>query len=93
MYKRQGFAGQWAVVQDTLEAVEDVQAVANGLVQELEAADGTRFELVAAPVQYDGAPAMPKRAPEFNEHGDQILAGIGFDMDEIIELKVRGVVT
>ena len=27
------FTGQWAVVQDTLEAVEDVQAVANGLVR------------------------------------------------------------
>ena len=65
------FSGQWAVVQDTLEAVEDVQAVANGLVQQLEAADGSSFELVAAPVQYDGAPAMPKRAPEFNEHGDR----------------------
>jgi crotonobetainyl-CoA:carnitine CoA-transferase CaiB-like acyl-CoA transferase len=87
------FSGQWAVVQDTLEAIEDVQAVANGLVQQLEAADGTSFELVAAPVQYDGAPAMPKRAPEFNEHGDQILGGLGFDMDQIIDLKVRGVVT
>ena len=52
-----------------------------------------RIELVAAPVQYDNAPAMPKRAPEFNEHGDQILGSIGLDMDQIIDLKVRGVVT
>jgi crotonobetainyl-CoA:carnitine CoA-transferase CaiB-like acyl-CoA transferase len=88
-----GFSGQWAVVQDTLEAVEDVQAVANGLVQKLETSDGTPFELVSAPVQYDGAPATPKRAPEFNEHGDQILESVGFDMDQIIDLKVRGVVT
>ena len=57
------FTGQWAVVQDTLEAIEDVQAVANGLVQPVETADGTRIELVAAPVQYDNAPAMPKRRP------------------------------
>ena len=74
------FSGQWAVVQDTLEAIEDVQAVANGLVQQLGGRRRHLLELVAAPVQYDGAPAMPKRAPEFNEHGDQILGGLGFDM-------------
>jgi crotonobetainyl-CoA:carnitine CoA-transferase CaiB-like acyl-CoA transferase len=87
------FTGQWAVVQDVLEATEDVQVVANGLVQEVHAADGTPFELIAAPVQYDNAPAVPQRAPEFNEHGDEILGGLGYDMDQIIDLKVRGVVT
>ena len=87
------FTGQWAVVQDTLEAVEDVQAVANGLVQQLETADGTPFELVAAPVQYDGAPAMPKRAPSSTSTATQILGSLGLDMDQIIDLKVRGVVT
>ena len=33
-----------------------------------------------------------KRAPEFNEHCDEILAGIGCDSDEVLELKVTGVV-
>ena len=32
------------------------------------------------------------RAPEFNEHGDSILADIGLDMDAILDLKIRGVV-
>ncbi len=35
---------------------------------------------------------MPTRAPEFNEHGDSILADIGLDEDAIIDLKIRGVV-
>jgi crotonobetainyl-CoA:carnitine CoA-transferase CaiB-like acyl-CoA transferase len=86
------FAGQWAVVQDTLEAASDPQSVANGYVQECQTAAGTPFQLVAAPVQFDEEPAAPGRAPEFNEQGDAILAQIGLDPDAIIDLKIRGVV-
>ena len=86
------FIGQWAVVQDTLEAVADPQTVANGYVQECHTAAGTPFRLVAAPVQFDEEPAVPTRAPEFNEHGDSILADLGLDSDAIIDLKIRGVV-
>jgi hypothetical protein len=46
---------------------------------------------VAAPVQFDEQPPTPKRAPEFNEHGDAILADLGLDWDTIVDLKVRGV--
>jgi crotonobetainyl-CoA:carnitine CoA-transferase CaiB-like acyl-CoA transferase len=86
------FSGQWTVVQDTLEAVADPQTVANGYVQECHTASGTPFRLVAAPVQFDEEPAAPTRAPEFNEHGDAILADLGLDSDAIIDLKIRGVV-
>ena len=34
------FSGQWAVVQDTLEAAADPQTVANGYIQECETAAG-----------------------------------------------------
>ena len=54
-----GFSGQWAVVQDTLEASADPQTVANGYLQECRTASGTPFRLVAAPVQFDGEPAVP----------------------------------
>jgi crotonobetainyl-CoA:carnitine CoA-transferase CaiB-like acyl-CoA transferase len=83
--------GQWTVVQDTLEAAEDPQTVANGYLQELRTAGGVPFKLVAVPVQYDGRPAQPRRAPEFNEHGDEILGELGLDWDTIVELKVSGV--
>lgn len=49
------------------------------------------FKLAAAPVQYDEEPARPRRAPEFNEHGDEILLELGLDWDAIADLKVRGV--
>jgi len=86
------FEGQWCVVQDTLEAAEDPQTLANGYLQDCQTASGTPFRLVAAPVQYDEQPAKPARAPEFNEHGDAILGDLGLDWDTIIDLKARGVV-
>jgi crotonobetainyl-CoA:carnitine CoA-transferase CaiB-like acyl-CoA transferase len=86
------FDGQWAVVQDTIEAAADPQTVANGYVQDCETLAGVPFQLAAAPVQFDEAAAVPRRAPELNEHGDAILQELGFDWDAIVDLKVRGVV-
>jgi crotonobetainyl-CoA:carnitine CoA-transferase CaiB-like acyl-CoA transferase len=61
-------------------------------MQTCETASGSPFQLVAAPVQFDEEAAEPKRAPEFNEHGDEVLAELGLDWDTIVDLKVRGVV-
>ncbi|KPM51746.1 carnitine dehydratase [Frankia sp. R43] len=88
----ENFVGQWTVVQDTLEAAVDVQTVANGYVQECTTAAGVPFQLTTVPVQYDDKPAAPKRAPLFNEHGDEILAELGLDTEAVLDLKIRGVV-
>jgi crotonobetainyl-CoA:carnitine CoA-transferase CaiB-like acyl-CoA transferase len=88
-----GFDGQWAPVVDTLEVTHDPQVVANGYIVHAETSEGVRFPLVAAPVQFDGAPAQPRRAPEFNEHGDDILSVLlGLESETIIDLKIKGVV-
>ncbi|MHB1582844.1 MAG: CaiB/BaiF CoA transferase family protein [Acidimicrobiales bacterium] len=86
------FVGQWTVVQDTNEAAADPQSVANGYIQPCQTATGAPFHLVAAPVQYDEEVAVPGRAPEYNEHGDEILSELGLDWDRVVDLKVRGVV-
>jgi crotonobetainyl-CoA:carnitine CoA-transferase CaiB-like acyl-CoA transferase len=86
------FSGQWTMVQHTLDVAADPQAIANGYVVDCATADGIPFQLAGAPVQYDEQPPMPKRAPLFNEHGDDILATVGLDWDAIVDLKVRGVV-
>lgn len=87
-----GFTGQWTVVQDTREAAIDPQSVANGYLQECQTERGVSFHLVAAPVQFDQEPAPVRRAPNFNEHGDAILAELGLEWDTIVDLKVRGIV-
>ena len=63
---------------------------ANGYLVGAQTRDGTPFELVASPVQFDGEPGKTRRAPEFNEHGDEILAELGFDQNRVLELKISG---
>ena len=89
----QTLQGQWTRVQDTLEVAADPQVRANGHMQETTTKDGAPFELVSTPVQFDGEPAPIARGPEFNEHGDEILLELGFEMDRIIELKAAGAIT
>jgi crotonobetainyl-CoA:carnitine CoA-transferase CaiB-like acyl-CoA transferase len=48
---------------------------------------------VTSPVQFDEQPPELRRAPEFAEHTDDVLVGLGLDWDEIIALKVDGAVT
>jgi crotonobetainyl-CoA:carnitine CoA-transferase CaiB-like acyl-CoA transferase len=43
-------------------------------------------------VQYDEQTPQARRAPEFNEHGDDILQEAGYDWDAIVDLKAKGVV-
>ncbi len=85
--------GQWAPVQNTLELAADPQVEANGYLARTATRHGVEFDLVASPVQFDELPTGTERAPEFNEHGDEILKEIGYDWDEILALKAAGAVT
>jgi crotonobetainyl-CoA:carnitine CoA-transferase CaiB-like acyl-CoA transferase len=85
--------GQWAPVQNSVEVAADQQVRENGYIAAATAADGTEFELAASPVQFDGQPTATSRAPGFNEHGDELLREIGFDIERVIELKALGAIT
>jgi crotonobetainyl-CoA:carnitine CoA-transferase CaiB-like acyl-CoA transferase len=86
-------AGPWSQVQNPLEVANDPQVVANGYVVAVTDADGVERRLVANPVQFDETPPTLRRGPQFAEHTDDILRGLGKTEDQIIELKVDGACT
>lgn len=85
--------GQWAPIQNTLEVSQDAQVRANGYIAQAATSSGIDFELVASPVQFDEQPTGTSRAPDFNEHGDEILEELGLSQEQVIELKIAGAVT
>jgi crotonobetainyl-CoA:carnitine CoA-transferase CaiB-like acyl-CoA transferase len=85
--------GQWAPVQNALEVGHDPQLRANGYIRPVVDAEGNERELVANPVQFDNTPPDIRRAPQFAEHTDEILAELGLDEEQILDLKIAGAVT
>lgn len=84
--------GVWAPVQTAQEILDDPQVLANGYVREIEVASGTKFRMVASPLQFDEEPADLVRAPDHGEHTEEVLQELGLDMDAIMELKIAGAV-
>lgn len=86
-------SGPWAPVQDTMQLRDDAQIRANGYLAPVRADDGTEYELVVNPVQFDEEPPELRPAPAFAEHTDEVLQDLGLDWDRIVELKIGGAVT
>ncbi|MDT3440804.1 MULTISPECIES: CaiB/BaiF CoA-transferase family protein [unclassified Pseudofrankia] len=87
-----GFAGEWAPVQTPREVHDDPQVLANGYVADVEMGAGFGLPMVTTPVQFDGRPGQPTRAPEHGEHTEAVLLELGLTWQEITELKERGAV-
>jgi crotonobetainyl-CoA:carnitine CoA-transferase CaiB-like acyl-CoA transferase len=85
-------SGQWDVVQMPGELHRDPQVVANAMMQEVDYGDGRKLKMVSVPVQFDRQALTPSPAPELGADNDGVLEELGFSEDEIIDLKVAGVV-
>jgi len=85
--------GQWAPVETVSELLDDPQALANGYVREIVAASGTTFRIVPSPLQFNETPPDLTRAPELGEHTEEVLQELlGYDMDRVMDLKIKGAI-
>jgi crotonobetainyl-CoA:carnitine CoA-transferase CaiB-like acyl-CoA transferase len=87
-----GFDGQWAAVQDTVQLGADPQARVNGIIVPVDDGD-EQFEVVASPVRFDESAFELAPCPEFAAHTEELLLELGHDWDSIIELKEHGAIT
>jgi crotonobetainyl-CoA:carnitine CoA-transferase CaiB-like acyl-CoA transferase len=85
-----GQRGQWDVVKKVSELLEDQQAEANGFFQRVDYRDGQQLPLISNPIQFDRAPPELAPAPDFGGDTDEILLGLGWDWDRILEAKAAG---
>ncbi|HEX3963135.1 MAG TPA: CaiB/BaiF CoA-transferase family protein [Trebonia sp.] len=83
--------GVWAPVQSAAQMHDDPQAVANGMVTDVDYAGGT-LSLVSPPVMFDAQPDRATRAPELGEHTDEVLAAAGYPAEAITKMRESGVV-
>jgi crotonobetainyl-CoA:carnitine CoA-transferase CaiB-like acyl-CoA transferase len=84
--------GVWEPVETPGELIEDEQALANGYVGQITLDNGTSFRIVPSPLQFNETPPDLTRAPGHGEHTDEVLQSVGYDMDELIEMKVKGAI-
>lgn len=84
--------GQWDVVQNVGEIHADVQVQANNLLQTVDYGDGSTIPLVAVPMLFDGQAMPARRSPDLGADSDAILDSLGYGEDQIIDLKVQGIV-
>lgn len=84
-------AGVWAPGQTVAELRCDPDAVANGYVVDV-TRDGTSFQLVANPVQFDETPPTLSPAPEMGAHTEEVLLDLGCTWDDLVAYKSRGAI-
>jgi crotonobetainyl-CoA:carnitine CoA-transferase CaiB-like acyl-CoA transferase len=88
------YSGQWAPIQSFHDLLTDEQALANDMLIEVEAADGSDkpLKLVRGPVQFNGAPTETTRSPIASEHTELVLMEMGIEWDKIEQYKAKGAI-
>lgn len=75
------------------EVINDPQLRANDIVVPLEGAGDKLTSTISSPIQMHGVNKVAaKRAPKLGEHNEEVLKELGFDPNEIENLRANGVV-
>jgi crotonobetainyl-CoA:carnitine CoA-transferase CaiB-like acyl-CoA transferase len=84
--------GVWAALATPKETLHDPQVGPNGYVVTNVDAKGNKYQIVAAPVQFDETPPAPARAPEHGQHTEEILLELDLSWDDITAAKDSGAI-
>ena len=86
-------AGVWAVVQSPSETRRDPQVVANAYATPMEIDDERTVTVARPPVQFNGDHPQTTPAPDLGADTDEVLLALGYDWDELVQMKVAGAIT
>jgi crotonobetainyl-CoA:carnitine CoA-transferase CaiB-like acyl-CoA transferase len=82
-----------APVRTMEEALRDEQTIINKMIVEMQHPAAGTIRALANPLHLSGTPARVDRVPpRLGEHGDEVLAEIGYDARRISRLREQGVV-
>jgi crotonobetainyl-CoA:carnitine CoA-transferase CaiB-like acyl-CoA transferase len=82
----------WAPVQSVRELHSDPQVRANEYLTSVEAADGSHYDLVSNPCQFDESVPRLRPAPEIAAHTEEVLLELGLGWDEISRHREAGAI-
>jgi crotonobetainyl-CoA:carnitine CoA-transferase CaiB-like acyl-CoA transferase len=85
--------GQWAAVAFPGDTLDDEQVLENGYLQMVSYQSGARLPMVPVPARLDGDVPELRPAPTLGEHTDEVLGALGKTPDELLRLKVAGVIS
>jgi crotonobetainyl-CoA:carnitine CoA-transferase CaiB-like acyl-CoA transferase len=85
--------GVWAIVQSPRETRRDPQVLANRYVGYLNLDSDAALTVAMPPVQFNGHQPTPGRAPGLGADTDRVLLELGYDWDQLVEMKVEGAIT
>jgi len=74
------------------EACEHPQLKARGMIVEIPKSDGKTQQQIASAFKFDGAqPEYRHVGAKLGEHNEEVLSALGFSVEEIADLKDKGV--
>lgn len=85
--------GVWAVVQTPNETRTDGQVVSNDYVTPMAINERTTVTVARPPVQFNGGLVDARPAPDLGADTDRVLLDLGYDWDELVQLKIDGAIT
>ena len=85
--------GPWSAAQTPRGVLDDVQAQINSYLQVVEYDNGATLPLVTAPAQFDGTAPTLTPAPGHGADTDKVLLEAGMAWDDVVALKVQGVIS